>query len=459
MKWTRAIGLTLTMSLSACGGGSSPPPEPVKPPTQPPAPVTPAVPVASSTAPAAAPTSGAPAPAPAEPKRRNVIVLTVDAMRADMPWNGYPRDIAPNLTALAKKSVNYTRAYSLSSYTAMSMGGFLGGRYPGELKRNGSFFSRYPASETFFPETLQQKGVTTIGAHAHFYFREKKTGFDQGFDIYEIVDGIIKDAKTDNSITSPQHVKLAMDTLTKGASKGEPFFAWYHFMDPHDKYKKHEGFASFGPKMRDRYDGEIFFTDHHLGKLLQWIEKQPWADHTAIVVSADHGEAFGEKGMSRHGFELWDHLVHVPLFVYYPGIEPKVIDELRSHIDLAPTIFELLGVEAPDFFVGKSLLPEIQGKVKPTEGEVIVDLPRTNYNWRRRALIKGRYKLIAFGDDFRYELYDIVDDPNEQVDLRIKKKDVMKEMKARYLELVKDIQDVCPSRTDNLKGKRPGAKC
>jgi len=455
MKWTRALGLSLTLSLGACGG-SPPPQEPVSPPSQPPTPAPPAVTIATATA--TTPTPAAPT-APTEPKRRNVIVLTVDAMRADMPWNGYPRDVAPNLTALAKKSVNYTRAYALSSYTAMSMGGFLGGRYPGELKRNGSFFSRYPEGETFFPETLQKEGVTTIAAHAHFYFREKKTGFHQGFDIYEIVDGIVKDAKTDNSITSPQHVKLAMETLEKGAKKDGPFFAWYHFMDPHDKYRKHEGFKTFGPKNRDRYDGEIYFTDHHLGQLLNWIENQPWAAETAIVVSADHGEAFGEKDMTRHGFELWDHLVHVPLFLYYPGIEPKVIDELRSHIDLAPTIFDLLGLDKPAYMRGTSLLPEVQGKVEPDEGEVIVDLPRTNYNWRRRALIKGRYKLIAFGDDFRYELYDIVDDPYEQRDLRIQKKDVMKEMKARYLELVGTIVDICPARTDNLKGKRPGAKC
>ncbi|MEM1030056.1 MAG: sulfatase [Myxococcota bacterium] len=390
-------------------------------------------------------------------------MLIVDSMRADMPWNGYPRDIAPNLTALAAKSVNYTRAYALSSYTAMSIGGFLGGRYPGELRRNGSFFSRYPTEETFFPETLQAENVTTVAAHAHFYFDEAKTGFRQGFDIYEMVPGIIKDAKTDNSITSPAHVDLAMNTLTqgaeRGAARGAPFFAYFHFMDPHDKYRKHEGFRSFGPKNRDRYDGEIFFTDHHLGRLLEFIAAAPWANETAIIVSADHGEAFGEKGMTRHGFELWDHLVHVPLLVHYPGLTPQRIDALRSHLDLTPTVFDLLGVAPPDYVRGISRLPEIRGDVAPEPGEVIVDLPRTNYNWRRRALIKGRYKLIAFGDDFRYELYDIVDDPTEQVDLRLRERDVMKRMKARYLELVATIDDICPSRTDNLKGKRPGAKC
>jgi choline-sulfatase len=452
---TPSACLVTACLVLACGGPPVAPDGPaIAPPTASPDAATPPVPVAS----AGAPAPSTPPPEPSAPAFKNVIVLTVDAMRADMPWNGYPRDIAPNMTALAKKGVSYSRAYALSSYTAMSMGGFLGGRYPGELARSGYFFSGYPDEEQLFPEALQKHGVTTIAAHAHFYF-DDTSGFRQGFDIFEMVPGIIRDAKTDNSVTSPQHVELAIDTLKKGAAKGEPFFAWYHFMDPHDKYRKHEGYKQFGPKNRDRYDGEIYFTDHHLGTLLKFIESQPWGKHTAIVVSSDHGEGFGEKNMTRHGFELWDHLVHVPLIVYYPGIEARKIDELRSHIDLTPTIFDLLGKPKPDFVRGRSLLAEIEGKQKAEAGEVIVDLPRTSHNWRRRALIRGRYKIIAFGDDFRFELYDILDDPTEQRDLRHVKKDVFSDMKARYLEKVKGIHDVCPKMRHKLKGKRPGAKC
>lgn len=453
------LGLSAAVIVAGCGGGA--PSDPIAPPTAVPPPATPPTEVAgASDGPAAASptTSPAAAPAPAKPAFHNVIVLTIDAMRADMPWNGYPRAIAPNLTKLAEESVSYSRAYALSSYTAMSMGGFLGARYPGELKRSGYFFSGYPEEETLFPEVLQKQGVTTVAAHAHFYF-DDTSGFRQGFDIFEMVPGIIRDAKTDNSITSPEHVALAIETLQRGAQKGQPFFAWYHFMDPHDKYRKHEGFQQFGPKNRDRYDGEIFFTDHHLGKLLDFIDEQPWADHTAIIVSSDHGEAFGEKNMTRHGFEIWDHLVHVPLMIKVPGVEPKKIDELRSHIDLPPTIFDLLDQERPEWMRGESLMPEVRGETKPKEGEVIVDLPRTSHNWRRRALIRGRYKIIAFGDDFRFELYDILDDPKEQRDLRHEKREVYEDMKARYLDIVKGIDDICPEMTHKLKGKRPGAKC
>src|SRR5689334_3082674 len=74
----------------------------------------------------------------------NVLVLSIDSLRADMPWNGYPRAIAPRLTELEKRAVSYTRAYAISSYTSMSLGGFLGGKLPSEMKRNGFFFGKYP---------------------------------------------------------------------------------------------------------------------------------------------------------------------------------------------------------------------------------------------------------------------------------------------------------------------------
>ncbi len=401
---------------------------------------------------------GRAAATPAASKKLNVIVITIDAFRADhAPWLGYDRQVAPNLSKLAKRSTSYSRAYSLSSYTAMSMGGFLGGRYPGELQRNGSFFSEHPDSEVFFPEVLQKAGVRTIAAHAHFYFDEK-AGFRQGFDVYQMVPGISVDATTDKSITSPQHTELAIALLEKNSH--EQFFAWFHFMDPHDRYRVHEGYQQFGRGGgKGRYDGELFFTDAHIGKLLSFIAKQPWAKHTAIIVTSDHGEAFGEHKMTRHAFELWEPLIHVPLLIALPAGAARSVHTPRSHIDLAPTIFELLEVPVPTTFQGVSLVSEVRGTDKPETRDVIVDLPRTNHNWRRRALIRENHKLIAFGDDFRFELYDVTTDHQERLDLRGRDKQRYREMKKRYLERVKSIKDICPSKTHKLRGKGKNKRC
>jgi arylsulfatase A-like enzyme len=443
----------LLLTVSSCG--TTPSPRRVEPhrPVAPPPIVATATPAAS-----AAPVETATvAPVPVAPVKLNVVLITVDALRADMPWAGYPRDIAPNLTAFEKQAVSYTRGYSVSSGTPMSVAGLLSGRYPAELKRSGYFFSAYPDDESFFPELLQSAGVKTMAGHAHFYF-DKKSGFRQGFDLYRMVEGIVEDNKTHREITSPQHLALALDMLGKPENTSGQFFAWFHFMDPHDLYLKHEG-IDFGSKPRDRYDGEVLFTDRHIGKLLDFIHAQPWGERTAVVVTADHGEAFGEHRMGRHGFELWDVLVHVPLMLRVPGIAARRIDTPRSAIDLAPTIFELMGQPPAANFQGKSLVAEMKGDLAPEPRDVVVDLPRTSDNFRRRGLIWDRYKILAYDDDFKFEVYDIGDDPGETKDLRHSNKDVFEMMKKRYLDRVQTIKEICPKMRDRLKGKRKERPC
>ena len=459
-----SLVIAALLSLAACAGdadhhpAAAPAPSPLPPSAAPvasadPAPTAAAAPTAPS--PAAAPLA---APPSAPPGKLNVLLLTVDSLRADMPWAGYERDIAPALTAFEKKAVSYTHAYSVSSYTAMSLAGLLAGRYPGELERSGYFFSSYPDSVLMFPELLQKAGVRTIAAHAHFYFDKQHAGFHQGFDVYEMVKGITADNKTDKNITSPQHLELAERLLSDKANTAGTFFAWFHFMDPHDEYMPHEGVGPYGKTARDKYDAEVAFTDQHLGKLLAFVAQQPWAKDTAIIVSSDHGEAFREHKMWRHGFELYEMLVRVPLMIQAPGVTPRRIDAARSAIDLAPTILELTGTPAEPSFVGKSLVPELYGKA-PEPRDVIVDLPRTSDNDRRRALIHEQYKLIAWGDDLTWELFDIAADPAESKDLKKSEKAAFEAMKARYKEAVGKLKDRCPKHTDKLKGKNEHKRC
>ncbi|MGK4004606.1 sulfatase [Sorangium sp. So ce1036] len=468
----RARRLLAALALAAFGAGSGcsregdgqpPPPRTPEPAARPQAPAASGAPAGGgegSAAPAAtaAAAEGSAAAAPAgRPAKTNVLVISIDSLRADMPWNGYARDIAPTLTAFEKEAVSYTRHYAVSSYTSMSVGGFLAGRYPSEVDRSGYFFGNYPDSVLMFPELLQKAGVRTMSAHAHFYF-DKKAGFRQGFDVYEIVPGLSADNTTDRNVTSPKHLELAMKMLSDKANISGTFFAYFHFLDPHDVYMTHEEIEPFGKRARDKYDGEVKFTDMHVGKLLDFVAQQPWGKDTTIIVTADHGEAFGEHKMYRHGFEVWDVLVHVPLMIKAPGITPRRIDEPRSSIDLAPTILELTGAPPEPSFQGKSLVPELYG-AEPEPRDVIVDLPRTSDNDRRRALIHGRYKLIAYGDDDAFDLFDVVADPGELKDLKREQKAVFEEMKALYKERSAAIKDVCPKNTAKLKGKKKHKKC
>lgn len=438
-------GLAALVLLAVSCGGSG---EPAVAPAQPAA--SPAV------APAAPPVASPPAevagPAP-EPKPPagpfNVLLILVDSMRADMPWAGYPRAIAPNLTKLEAESVSYTRAYSTSSYTAKSVAALLAAQYPSSLKRSGFFFTKYPESNLFIAELLQQAGVYTASAHGHMYMK-RGNGMDQGFAEWDVVSGISFDNTTDRHVTSDKLTALAISQLQK-KPEGQRFFMYLHYMDPHDQYVKHKESPDFGNSLRDRYDSEMFFTDLWIGKLLEWCAGQPWWKDTAIMVSADHGEAFGEHKMYRHAFELWNVLTHVPMFVRVPGATPRRIDTPRGNIDLGKTTLELHGVPGDPRFVGESLVPEIRG-ADPKPRPVLLDLPPDSNNSERRALIDGDYKLLIFGNDWKFSLYDLKHDPQERTDLAKKDPAKLAELKETYRRVWDAIPKVKPYGGNKLMG-------
>jgi len=395
---------------------------------------------AASAGPGGPGASGASGPSVAPPKDLDVILITIDCLRADMPWAGYARPIAPRLTAFAEQAVDYTRAYSLSSYTSMSLGGLLAGKAPGTLSRDGYFFGTYGKDNVFFPELLQREGIATRGAAAHGYFKTAK--FDQGFDAWEIVPGLKWSNTTDENVTSPELEAIAERLLGDPALDAKRFFAWFHFLDPHDRYMAHEGIGPYGKTARDRYDAEVAFTDRYVGKLLDFIAARPWGRRAALVVTADHGEAFGDHGRFLHGFELWESLVRVPLLVQAPGAPPRKIAARRSAVDLAPTIVDLLGVAPSPTFDGESLVPEIYGAKDDADRDVVLDLPATSDNDKRRALIHAKYKIIASNaKPTTFQVFDLEADPEEKAPLSPRSPEA-EDMRIRFKELEKSTKDI-----------------
>lgn len=417
---------------------------------------------ASSSASASATSSGSASSAPATSGQKaddlNVLVLSIDALRADhLEFSGY-KDVMPTVNAFEKTAVSYTNFYSLSSFTAQTIGGFLGCRYPMELKRNGSFFAAYPPEETMFPELLQKAGIRTMTANAHFYFQKGRAGFDQGFDLYELVPGIKKNNKTDESITSPEHTELALKQLGDKANTGKRFFAWYHLLDAHDEYKTHPEGKDFGKGALNRYDGELYFVDMHVKKILDFVDAQPWGKKTMVVITSDHGEAFGEHSMYRHAFELWHNLTHVPLMIRAPGAKARRIDEPRSQIDLCPTILDTFGVKPEPTYQGVSLWPEMTGG-KSEARDVISELARDSNNDRHRMLVRGDWKIIEFGNAAAFQLFNLKEDPKEENDLSRKNKEKFEEMMGALKKASEHIKEICPKSTERLTNKPKGKPC
>ncbi|HMR11639.1 MAG TPA: sulfatase, partial [Polyangiaceae bacterium] len=336
-----------------------------------------------------------------------------------------------------------------SSYTAKSVAALLSGQYPSSLKRSGFFFTKYPESNLFIAELMQKAGIYTASAHGHMYMK-RGNGMDQGFDQWHVVDGISFDNTTDKHVTSDKITPLAIDLLKKKPND-KRFFMYLHYMDPHDQYVTHAESPNFGKTARDRYDSEMFYTDLWIGKLLAWCKEQPWWNDTVVMVSADHGEAFGEHKMYRHAFELWNVLTHVPMMIKVPGVAPRRIETPRGNIDLAKTSLELAGVAPEGPLVSESLVAEIRGaEAKPRP--VLLDLPADSNNPERRALISGDHKLLVYGNDWKFSLYDLKNDPGELKDLAKSEPDKLAEMKQRYQEVWGSVVKVKPYGGNKLMG-------
>ena len=359
-----------------------------------------------------------PSPGDGEDAPLDVLVVTIDALRADMPWTGYPRDIAPRLTELASHCVTYERAYATASHTAPSLGSLWHGKYASELRRDGYFSAYYPPNDGSVPALVRASGIETLSAHAHDYLR--RSGLSHGFSRFELVPGLLPAPNVDPNLTSKGLFVLARDQLDATEPSRTRRLAWYHFVDPHALWlvpPKEENVPSFGGSPRDLYDAEVYLTDKYVGKLLDHLAETPRGRRTAIIVTADHGEGIGDHGQAYHGYEVWEALVRVPLLVCVPGAPPKRIATPRSLIDLGPTILDLLGIPSPSDYRGTSLLPEILGAdVGPRD--VVVDLPANDLSFERKSLVEGRWKATYVGESRRTLVYDLETDPKELRPLR-----------------------------------------
>ncbi len=388
---------------------------------------------------------------PARPTGKlNVILITVDSLRADMPWAGYPKDIAPHLTAFAKENVVYDDYRSVSSYTAQTVATLLSGRFASTLYRTGTFFTNYFDSNEWIGEAMQKQGIRTMAVHAHLYF-DRAPGLRQGFDQWQMVPGLTWNAQTDESVTSDKSVATMIQLLSDTKNTAGQFFLWSHMMDPHDQYVKHAESPDFGKDNRGRYDSEVWFVDSQLGKFFEFAKAQPWWHDTVVMISADHGETFGEHGMFKHAFEVWDSLLRVPLLVRAPGAPAEHIGARRTHIDLAPTILDFMGVPPLAGFQGQSLVPEIYGQPANNREPIFVELAEDTNNGARRAVIVDQLKLIEWDGGVKKSLFDLRADPGEEKDLAKERPEEVAKLSALLKAKFAELPVVAPFGGNKLK--------
>ena len=345
---------------------------------------------------------GAPSP---DLKGANVILITIDAVRADhLGAYGSSRPVSPSLNRFALHSVMFLRAYTQGANTFAAFSSLMTGRLPSQVTWEHPFEPPLPGENLTLAEILDQAGYDTGAVTPHPYF-DDRWGLPQGFRQHDNSAGIYN--HDNRGIVSPRVEAKSKAMLPR---LKPPFFFWAHFYDPHAHYMP-RSVNRFGTRDVDLYDGELADTDAQIGKLLRWIGMNVKGP-TIIVICADHGEEFGDHGGQYHGTTLYEETVRVPLFISVPGVKGRVIRNPVSLVDVLPTLLDLLRIPAPDGLAGRSLGPVLAGRT-PSDPDRPVLSEATQLAWKRMVL-RGRWKLIRDDAHDTWELYDVARDPRER---------------------------------------------
>ncbi len=372
--------------------------------------------------------------APGTYKDYNVLLLTLDTLRADhLPVYGYDGVKTPNLDRLASKSYVFDDAISPVPLTLPSHTSMLTGKLPvGHGIRDNTGYILDP-QEITLAEVLKGQGFAT-GAFVSAFVLDSRWQLSQGFDMY--YDNFNLAQFQD---VSPGDIQRRADETEIEAShwlesnKDRKFFLWVHYYDPHDPYDPPEPYKSQFPGKL--YDGEIAYTDEYVGKLFDKLAKLQLNEKTIIIVSGDHGESLGEHNESTHAMFVYHSTQHVPFLIHVPGAGNTRVKGVVRLIDMMPTVLELLGVKVPSTVQGKSLYPMMQGKE---------DLRRTaysesiyaelHYGWSPlESITTHEYKYIHAPEA---ELYDRLNDPSETKNLIKEKGAIAKVLKDQLEEIL-----------------------
>ena len=367
-----------------------------------------------------------PAPGTSKAFKGNILIVTIDALRADrLGVAGYARpagrSLTPNLDALAKRGAYFRRVWSQAPNTPRSFPSILTSQSPSAVKWDKPTVNYplvLPSNHIFF-EDLRAAGLAPIGIFSHFYFTADR-GISRSFKEWSN-DGAGTIAESNKDSASPRIVPRVIARLKKAAASHERFVLWTHLFEPHSSYMPHKEFPSSGaggvPGLMEKYDHEIAFVDLWVGKLLKALGDLGLADNTAVVVMADHGEAWGEHKAYFHGQDLFDEQLRIPLIVAIPGRPALVSNEPVAAVDLAPTLVDLVGAPIPRSFRGRSLLPLIDGQPLPARPIYSELMPATAWPHHAVMMIDADKKLIHRVSERRWELYDLTRDSGEKRNL------------------------------------------
>lgn len=373
-------------------------------------------------------------PVAAQDNAPNLIVITIDTLRADHLGCYGDRSIAtPNLDALAGSAARFTRAFTPVPITLPAHTALFTGSFPMATGVHDFSGNKVPTSAATLAKVLHDHGYATaafIGAAVLDSRFGLNAGFDTYFDHFDL-------NRLDES--SLEMVKRRGDEVVDNAlewlktNPRRPFFLWVHLYDAHYPYEPPEPYAT---RYAGRpYDGEIAFDDVQVGRLVAFLKEMGVYDRAVLAVTGDHGEGLGEHGELTHGFFVYNSTLHIPLIIKAPGVPARTIEREVSLVDVMPTLLQALHLPIPPGVQGRSLFSEVLGKPPSGASNLYAEtyLPLLHFHWSElRALQSQGLKYI---DAPRPELYDTRSDPHETRNLLAGKQAVAHEMHDRLQTL------------------------
>lgn len=414
----------------------------------------------------AAPAATQRAPAePAAPAPRNLLLVTLDTTRADalVPY-GQTLPSSPRIARMAREGVLFEQVASVSPSTLPAHASLLTGLYPFDHGVRANSGYRLPDASLTLAERLRARGYRT-GAEVASTVLDASRGLAQGFEHYR--DLRSPDVERIHARSNvPGAAELELDErpaadVTRFAerflddARGEPFFLWLHYFDPHRFYVRRPEIEALLPG-DDGYLGEVRYVDGQIGELLDHLEARGLRERTLVVLVADHGEGRGDHGESTHSYLVYESTIRVPLLLWGPAGLPagRRVRSPVSTIDLLPTALDWLGLPAADELPGRSLLPLLAPEVELPErsayGESI-EFARVFDGMPLRFLRRGDWKYIHQPEP---ELYRLSDDPGEQRDRSGEEPERLAALRAELAALVGGAAHGGDARADLSPGER-----
>ncbi len=397
---------------------------------------------------------------------KNVVLFTIDTLRRDALGLYAPgRGHTPFLDSLAPRSLVFSNAHSVAPYTQSSFPGLLTSSYLFDVPRAPKLSPR----RTLISEALQEQGVATAAFHSNPYL-SGYFGWDRGWDHF--YDSMEDDVDDYSPYIKGEALNRKVDAWLasrSGPARERPLFLWVHYMDVHEPYvpdrkyiEQVDGSIRLGREemlglfkdvvlprdasrpetvrlLHNLYLAHVREVDEYARELFHMLEKHGLLEQSAVIVTTDHGDEFGEHGGLSHDGKMYAELVHVPQLVYNPPEgRGGVCNRLVSGLDIPPTIMRLFGLAPHPNFQGRPLFPLAAYPEGCCYGEAVGKLSHRIKETDRPVYFcrEGGLKIIYREEEERWELYDLKQDPEEKVNI-VGSSPLAEEMKSKLLPRIR----------------------